>query len=233
MNRFAFLLGLGCALGVWNFTQRAGKKEGHAAVIMLVCALLGARAGYVWMHWLYFSRNEWEIFAFSSGGLDGPAACMGGALAWLLITLMQKKSFQKALDDSAALFIPVILSVWLGCWVEGVAYGPSLPQNSPLGRLNWQTSSPLHWPLPFLAAVCLTAMYYWLEKRYQNAQPGQRGGWVYLVGLLSILLISGLRSDNPAPLWYGVRIDIWESLGMLFVFLLAWLLPAGIERKGI
>lgn len=228
MNRFAFLLGLGCALGVWNM----GRKEGHAAVIMLACALLGARAGYVWMHWQYYSLHGWEVFAFSSGGLDGPAAWMGGALAWFCLTLMQRKSFKKALDDSSTLFIPVLLAIWLGCWVEGVAYGALLPENSPLGRLNWQSTAAPRWPLPFLAAIGLVAVFYWLEKRFLFAHDGLRGGLIYLSGLLSLLLISALRSDAPAPLWNGLRVDIWESLALFFLFLLAWLLPMAIsERK--
>jgi prolipoprotein diacylglyceryltransferase len=222
MNYFAFLLGLGCALGVWNLTRRAGKQQAVPALLILTAALLGARSVYALIHYHYYSQHPVEIFLLSVGGLDGPGALLGGLLAWLWLAGKDRRPIGRSLDDGTALFIPLILAAWLGCWLEGVAYGMPMPAGSALSRLDWKTPSHPHWPLPLLAALVLMALFYVLDRYLKNGPAGLYGGLILTAGLGSMLVVSFLRMDGPSPFWNGWRLDTWITLGLSLAFWLAW-----------
>jgi prolipoprotein diacylglyceryltransferase len=234
MNRFAFLLGLGCALGVWNMARRSGRQQVSTALLILAAALLGARLVYVWVHLQYYSHNFWEALSFPAGGLDGTGALIGGLLAWGWAAVVQHRPLLRALDEAANLLIPLILAVWLGCWLAGVAYGPALPSGSFLSSLDWKNAAAPHWPLPFLTALGLMVAFYWIENWLQTTRPGLQGGLILMSGLFSLLWVSFLRSDAPAPLWNGLRVDMWVSLGLCVVCLSGWLSVMFVsERKAL
>jgi prolipoprotein diacylglyceryltransferase len=233
MNGFALILSCGCMLGLWNINRRSKNQLAPAALLMMGLALLGARASYVLMRLPYYSQHTFEIARFSAGGLDGAGAILGGLLGFGLVATAQHGAFLQLLEESARLFVPVSLAVWLGCWFEGAAYGAMIT----IPSMTWLDLKPTgapHWPLPVLGTIGLGMAFFWLDGHLLQLKGRGRGFFYFLAAVLTLLLISLFRQDEPAPFWNGVRLDILEatllSLAGLAACLAAWV-KIELERK--
>ena len=231
MNGFALILGFGCSLGLWNMARRSGGQSTPAGLLMLGLALLGARAGYVLLRFPYYNQHPFEITRFSAGGLDGFGALLGGLLGLALASAARRGYFLKLVEETGQLLVPLSLAVWLGCWVQGQAYGAPIPFGA-LAWLDWAPAGTPHWPLPALAALGLGLVYFWLEGHLLQFRENGRGFLFFLAAALCLLLVSFFRQDEPAPFWNGIRLDILEStllsLACLAAGLTAWV---KFERK--
>ena len=231
MNGFALILGFGCGLGLWNMARRPAGQQVPAALLMMGLALLGARAAYVLLRLPYYSQQPWEMVHFSAGGLDGPGALLGALLGLAIVGFNRPAVFLQLLEDAARVLVPVVVAAWLGCWLNGAAQGaPSLPAS--LAWLDWAPTPAAHWPLPALAAVGLLLFYFWLDGCLLWFKDNGRGFIYFFAAAISLLLVSLLRQDQPAPFWIGMRLDILEStllsLVCLAACLVAWI---KFERK--
>ena len=231
MNGFALILGFGCVLGLWNMARRPAGQHVPAALLMMGLALLGARAAYVLLRLPFYIQQPWELVHFSAGGLDGPGAMLGALLGLALAGFNRPAAFLRLLEDAARVLVPVVVAAWLGCWLNGAAQGaPSLPAS--LAWLDWAPAPAAHWPLPALAAVGLMGFYFWLDGRLLGLKDKGRGFVYFLAAAVSLLLVSLLRQDQPAPYWNGMRLDILESTLLSLVCLAASLVVwIKFERK--
>lgn len=223
IKAFALLLALGCAGGLFQVTRSAKRSlvqsRFNAGLATLVTSLLAARAVYAGVNWPYFQTHLAEIPAVWQGGLSWPGALLGGLLGLLLASLWQQQSFMASADDLLPLLFSLSLVSWLGCWLEGCAYGPlsqawwALPALDEWGQISRRL------PLQLAGALISLALY-WSSAQLQR-QPGKRRpGLVAGLGLAALslwLLLASLLRADPAPTWHGLRLDAWAAFGFLLL----------------
>jgi phosphatidylglycerol:prolipoprotein diacylglycerol transferase len=212
---YAFLVGLGCSLGILVMALYAPPKEKgrllDAGLIFLLGCLIGARLGYCALHSQYFSSHLGEVFQFWQGGLFWPGAAVGGLGIMLLLRRVWDLPWAAFLDLLAALLPPLAISAWLGCWQSGVAYGGVVPKDSWWGLMIVDENGVLlyRFPLQLIAALVMLFGSAFLELKNPFGNRTGIRGLVMLLNLTLILLaISFLRAD-PAPTWAGLRADSW------------------------
>jgi prolipoprotein diacylglyceryltransferase len=243
MFSLIIVAGVVTSLG-WVALRAAAGQQTHAvdtaidlaAGVLLGC-LLGARSGYVLANWSYYQLHLTETIQVWLGGLSGVGAALGGALALSLLAWLSRRKLGVLADQILPLLVVLPSAAWLGCWLEGCAYG--LPANDAWWGLpvidEWGQVTP-RFPLQFLGALLALGIPWLLEvwgdgQSGQAAQPGRREATVKrgrrtlaqpgiratlcLLGLaLTMLGLSFLRGD-PSLLWNGLRPETWGALGLL------------------
>ncbi len=185
-------------------------------LLVLACAMVGARAVFVGSHWTYYSQNITESLWFWQGGLSWFGGAIGMFVGMLIFAVITRKPFGELADVLAVPLAIVATASWLGCLLEGCAYGREI--STSLTVLNapdlFGQIAP-RWPtqlvgLLYGAFVILILLY------SGNRLP--RSGSSFL---LSVLLISGgifglsLTRGDPA-LYYGdFRMDT-VAAGLIF-----------------
>jgi phosphatidylglycerol---prolipoprotein diacylglyceryl transferase len=236
---YTFLVGLGASLGLWRVLQRVPRWQAvrwlNAALVTLVCCLLGARLVFVAFNWSYYSRHVLEAFLIWKGGLAWPGAVGGGLLGILLAAHLGGLPLAMLADNLAPLAAPLAIAAWLGCWQAGCAYGDQIPTGAWWGLPTRDESGLVSMRIPVqpLAALTLVVFFWWLEMRaFPREYPGRFASLAWFGLSLNLLFFSFLRAD-PIPLWSGLRPDVWAaillfllSLGaILFTFRARWTLP--------
>jgi phosphatidylglycerol:prolipoprotein diacylglycerol transferase len=100
-----------------------------AALIALFLGLCGGRAGFVYLHWEYYTSHLVEIFWLWQGGLTWVGGAFGAILGVGFYSFRSNQSFWSLID---ALAIPagvIALSAWSGCYLDGCAYGIQMPES--------------------------------------------------------------------------------------------------------
>lgn len=223
---------IGLALATWLERQRPLLPRFvwvDGALAALLGALLGGRAAFVIVEWDYFATRLAAAFRPWKGGFAYPGALLGGGLAVALWCLARKRPFLPLLAQLSPAVILTYLAGWIGCWLEGCAYGretavrgdwrdwlaADLPDH--LGLHAWRYQSQL---LAALLALLLLILIVVVYRRGRS--PGVLAGLTLLGMSLIRLTVAPLRGD-PVPLLAGVRVDAWID-GALALLALIFLL---------
>lgn len=228
---FALLLGLGATAGLgwvaWQTPSEQTRRYVDAGLFVLLGSALGGRGAYVAVHWPYFQAHLWEIPQLHLGGLAWPGALAGWLLALVLFAILAREPLGTLADALLPLAGSITVSAWLGCWVDGCAYGSTIDSWWAIpARDEWGTLAP-RGPVQLLGAL-LTLGIFWLLNRNWNwlHSPGLSAN-LGLLGLsLELFVLSFLRSD-PAPFWHGLRLETWAALA----FVAASVLPLLIRTE--
>ncbi len=248
----SLLLGLGISLGLawvaWsaNASGRDALRPVNAGLWMLLGALVGGRAGFVAANWSYFQAQPAESLLVSLGGLSWPGALAGALAALGLYAGITAQSLGVLADDLLPLVATLTVSAWLGCWLDGCAYGPpanvwwGLPARDEWGRLA------LRWPTQLLGALLALGWFWLLEVRMVYARSSRtdsssplpsrttKAGYMAIWGLLGfsiqMVVLSFLRAD-PALYWQSLRLDTWAALAFSGLAGLALIVMAKIDRR--
>lgn len=232
MNRYAILIGLGAALGVWQVIHSAppaqAGKRARQGLGLLLGGLLGARLGYVFLHWNYYRQHLLEAPQVWLGGLYWPGALAGALLALLVAARLGGGRLAELADELTPLVPPLSILIWLACWTAGCAYGtkaegvwwgfPAVDETGVVTR---------RLPLQVLAALTLALLYgaleLWLYPKHGSpALPGARACLTLLALTAHTFLFSFLRAD-PTLRWLGLRADSWAALAFALPALAGWL----------
>jgi prolipoprotein diacylglyceryltransferase len=236
---FSLLLGTGAALGLgWLVANMPARSlpAVAAGLFALFGALLGARMGYLTVNWAYFRTHAAEILQLPWGGLSWGGALAGGALALAVALLILRLSPFHILDSLFPLVALLSVATWLGCWLDGCAYGPvSSRWDMLLARDEWgNLSGRIPVQLFGVTAGLLTLLLFDLARRWLRV-PGLAGILALAALAMQTLWLSGLRVD-PAPHWLGARLDLWAARAFTvssILFLAAWLAAhRGVQRAG-
>ncbi len=187
-----------------------------AGLLVIACAMVGARAVFVGSHWTYYSQNITESLWFWQGGLSWFGGAIGMFVGMLIFAGIKRKSLGELADVLAIPLAIVATASWLGCLLEGCAYGREI--STSLTVLNapdlFGQIAP-RWPTQ-LVGVLYGAFVILILLYSVNRLP--RSGSSFL---FSALLISGglfglsLTRGDPA-LYYGdLRMDT-VAAGMIF-----------------
>jgi prolipoprotein diacylglyceryltransferase len=233
---FSMLLALGVLAGMlwvaWRAPARQTVRLVDASLLVLLGALIGARAVHVAFNWPYFQEHVWESLLFFQGGLSWPGALAGGLLTLGIYAVCSHQSLAMLADALLPLLVALSASAWLGCWLDGCAYGPptsawwGIPSPDEWGAvLN-------RWPIQFVWAFLTIASFGLLENLPWPGlrKPGLRAS-LGLFSLALLLLASALLRADPLPAWRGLPIDAWAALGFMIVTLACLPAIAFQERR--
>ena len=121
------------------------------------------------------------------------------------------------------MLLPLAVTLWLGAWTEGVAYGVSLPAGTwwALPSADVYGEAGLHAPVQLLAALALLVFIGVFEAlTLKLKRAGLRGSLIWLVFSLLMLAFTWLRAD-PSPLLLNLRMETWFAIlfSGIFIFL--------------
>lgn len=223
LRLFPLLIGLGASLGLWRVYRtsvgRAALSDTLAGLLTLAGAWLGGRAGYIGMHWSYFSTHPDQILRFWEGGLNAYGAIGGAVIFALLAGILLPHNLIITMDRMSRLFLPVGTAAWLGMWAEGIAYGQVLPA----GTLNWMISPDEagvllpRFPLQLAAALSLVIVLIAVERLTHGIRPGYRFAFTGLFLSLHTAVLTWFRAD-PVLAWGGISSDMLLGLALAAVF---------------
>ena len=221
MYRFAFMLSIGVGVGLfWAASLSCHfARTVNQGIVFLFGALVGGRLGFVALAWAYFQGHLGEVFEFWRGGFAWFGALGGGLLALLVMTSLTNVSFWGALDDLIPFIGTLHVSVWLGCWLVGIAYGQQtsawwgLPAVDEFGAVSLRV--PLQGMGALGSAVFLgLALYY--QHRYKLFAYEGIASSLMLAGDAALIFgLSFLRADF-SRMWHNIRIDSWAA-GVFFL----------------
>jgi len=214
--------------------RRAGRPDEPVldlATWIMVGAVVGARALYVWVQWPQFAPLPWwHIFAVWEGGLVYYGGLIGAGLTaygWLRWQRLPVWEYADVLAPGLALGQ---VTGRLGCWFNGCCYGredhahgvvfPSLGDGIP------------HLPVMlYEAAFCLglAAFLTWLWGRRRFA--GQ-GFWLYVLLYAAWRFgIEFLRGDDERGTLVSAALSPSQWISLLGVALALGMLAALARRK--
>lgn len=231
---FSLLLGLGATIGLVWVAWRSPAKQVHrninAGLWALLGGLLGGRAAFAAIHWDYFQHHPMETLEFFKGGISWPGALAGSFLALTLVSTFTHSSGGTLAEAMLPLLATLTVTGWLGCWLNGCAYGPitdawwGLPSRDEWGLLNSR------YPTQLLGALLALFFFWvldkgrgWLVAKGRTPRPGLIASLGVLGLSLEMWALSYLRAD-PARSWNGLRLEAWAALGFALLAILAILI---------
>jgi prolipoprotein diacylglyceryltransferase len=243
MQPFSILIGVGALSGLLLISWRAPKKELSryldAGLWTLFGALVGSRVVAVVINLSYYQTHPGEIFQVWLGGLSGIGAMAGGMLVIILLALWWKFPVGKLADTLLPLAGTLIITAWLGCWVDSCGYGlPSSMWWALPGRDEWGVLA-YRVPVQLMGATLTLVLIWLLEWASKHIPVPGLNAVIGLFGLsVVIFALSFLRVD-PTPMWNGFRLEAWGAIGfMIFsiisgvVLLLRWKLREKQNPQG-
>ncbi len=145
LHSFIYYLGTGCILGLvlswWlvlrNQSPRQSASQREAEIDFLILAalgcllggLLGARLGYVGLHWGYYAGRTGEIPAIWMGGLDWSGSVPCAAIVLFLLCGIFNRPPRPVLEDLLPFFCASITFLWLAAASSSVYYGAVQAEN--------------------------------------------------------------------------------------------------------
>lgn len=235
LHFFDLITVFGASVGLWRVFRSLPAQKALGGLFRSLIALLGglvvSRAGYVLMHWDFYSRHSALIPRFWLGGYNAFGAILGILLFTIVMALVSRQSILEELDQISLLAAPLSTTILLGLWGEGIAYGRRMPAGAFLALPVPDESGviAMRFPLQLAAALSLLLVLLLVEHWSRKLHPGKRFALIGLSVAL-ILAVTALFREDPAPVWYGMRADLLLSVIFIFLFLLL-LLIIGIRAK--
>lgn len=216
MTLFSLTVAFGSVFGLIWVVFESPKDEQraslNAAIGVLLCALIGGRAAYVFVHWAYFHVQILEIPQVWLGGISWPGALAGGILGTFIMVWFYRISLGVLADRLLPLLASLSVAVWLGCWLSGCVYGLEVSRGVPV-KDEWGI---WHNRLPIqLISAFLTVALFWGIDRFQQRKGRLIPGLAATLGLGGFSLIlfgASLLRVDPYPLYNGLRLETWAAL---------------------
>ena len=185
-----------------------------AGVIMLAMGLFIARMTFILLHSHYYFTRPLEILYLWQGGLSGIGGFAGALVGLGIYTRVNSESFTAHADALAIPGAIIASSCWLGCWMDGCAYGIPLENPFPLLiGIDMFDSEILRWPTQAFGAIYSLLSVGALVTLKDRTPQGILG----MISLCSIALgvfgLSFFRGD-PSLLIAGFRLDTLTALGL-------------------
>jgi prolipoprotein diacylglyceryltransferase len=235
VNEYSLLVGMGASLAILRVVQNVPRWQAgrwaNTSLWVLLSSLIGARVAFVLSYWGYFQKHFFEAIRLWKGGFSWFGAILGGLICLFAISRIRHTSFAKLADGLVPMIPPLAVTIWMGCWAWGIAYGPLAPPHSFWGIPTWDESglSARRLPLQLLAAFAILVYCFWLEASNNNfKKKGQKAALMMLGLSANLLVFMPLRVD-PALHWLGIRLDVWAAI----VFFIPSLMVYLIVRRNI
>lgn len=229
---YGIIIACGMLLGIVLAAQTT-KKSGYKTdlvvdfiLLALPFAIICARAYYVIFEWSNYSSSPLKIFAIREGGLAIYGGVIGGLIAALIFSKINKFSFWELIDITVpSLILGQAIGRW-GNFINQEAYGnlivnPSLqffPYGVYIERLSEWHQATFFYESMWNLLIFIVLIIYKRKAKY-NGDIFAR----YLIGYgTGRFLIEGLRTDS-LYLFPGMRVSQLLSL-LLIVSGIAFLI---------
>lgn len=237
----AIILAYGVALGMTRKTIYFEHLQ-NFIIYGIIAALVGARLWHVFVfQFPYYSQHPLQIFAIWSGGISIEGAIVGGIIALIIYTKVNKISFWEMADFLSP---PMILGQGIGriaCFMAGDAFGR--PTGSSFGVIfppgtvaySYYGTKPL-WPAIAWESQGDTVIFALLFIIFVIAGKRIATGWVFMfyVFLYDLLrfILEFFRGDSPR---YGsLTGGQWDAIALMIIslgFMAYFLFARGFYRK--
>ena len=195
--------------------------------------LVGGRLFFTILHWSHYEDQLAEIPQIYLGGLAWPGVLLAGFLVLAGYVAWRSESLGPYADTLFPLVVSLIVAAWLGCWVDGCAYGNitnswwALPARDDGGVINSR------FPLQPLGALLALSTFWIIDvNRDRFKIPGMLAALGGFILTLEYVVLSFQRVD-PAPQWLGLRLDTWAAFAPLVISgLLLVILLIGLWKTG-
>lgn len=215
----SFGVGLGLIWSVWPVSAIPSLMEQrfNIGVICLSGALIGGRIGTIIINWRYYQSHLVEISQVWLGGIAWEGAISGSIVAILIAAHVYRTSLGRMADGLLPLLACITASAWLASWMTGYAYGVETSAWWGIPALDEGGMITKRWPTQ-LAGALLTLGVHWaienLKARGRIRTPGMAAS-LELAGIAAIILIIFPFQAATHPLWRGVPLTAWFSMGIL------------------
>jgi prolipoprotein diacylglyceryltransferase len=214
---FSLLVGAGASLGLGRvITSAPGEVRGRSAAAgfaVLLIALIGARVVYQFNH-------PAAALELPLGGLSWGGALLFGWAAVPIVAPFAGMSPARLADLLFPISATVLTAAWLGCWIDGCAYGPlSDAWYGLAARDDWGNLA-VRFPVQLIGA-CLALLTLAATDliRTKISTPGLAAGlWLTATGL-QLAWLQNLRVD-PSPAWNGIPLNLWAAWGTVLAGIL-------------
>jgi phosphatidylglycerol:prolipoprotein diacylglycerol transferase len=211
---YGLLIATAVLLGV-SLSQYLAKRRqinpdliGDLAIWLVIAAIPAARLYYVLFQWPVYAQNPGDIIAIWKGGIAIHGAILGGMIAALIFTKLNKVSFWKIADLIApSLILGQAIGRW-GNFFNSEAFGrpTDLPwklyiplENRPLGYQSFEYFHPTFLYESFWNLMVFGLLMF-LFFRSLKGKPNLKPGTLFLVYILTYsagrFWIEGLRTDS-------------------------------------
>lgn len=234
---YPWIFALGVLLGMlWLILFQTDRQAGStapdplpAAVWTLAGGLLLARLGFAAAYGGYYLRHPLEVLWLWQGGLSGAGGLLGGLLGLAVYSRLSASSWARNADRLAIPALLAAMSCWIGCWLDGCAYGLPLGSSIPLfTTADMFATRVARWPAALIGLLPLLAGFALLFDQGRRRPAGRKAALAFTAIALGILLASLVRAD-PMPLLLGARLDTLAGLALSIAGALALLISF---RKG-
>jgi prolipoprotein diacylglyceryltransferase len=212
---YSLLLAVGTFIGLAGVALRARREEAlplvEAGMWALLGGLIGGRAAYVWLYWPAFQSQRLQALQVQLGGLSWPGALAGALLALALVALLTRQSLGRLADALLPLLTAVCVTAWLGCIIEGCAYGPPVRWGGLVVPDEWGVMLE-RWPVQLFGALAILIMFWVTDRvpRRAAAVPGLRA-CLMLLGL-AVVQLGAVALAQPGRFWLGLPADAWAAM---------------------
>jgi phosphatidylglycerol:prolipoprotein diacylglycerol transferase len=194
--------------------QRFTNDSVIAGVVMLAAGLLMARLTFIILHSSYYFARPLEILFLWQGGLSGIGGFAGALVGLGIYARVTGESLTAHADALAIPGAIIASSCWLGCWIEGCAYGIPLVSQFPLlTGFDMLDSEILRWPTQAFGAIFSLLSVGALITLKDRLPQGILGMVSFTSIALGVFVASFFRSD-PSLLIAGFRLDTLAALGL-------------------
>ena len=194
--------------------QRLANDPVIAGVVMLATGLFTARLTFILLHSSYYFARPLEILYLWQGGLSGIGGFTGALVGLGIYTRVTGESFTANADALAIPGAIIASSCWLGCWLDGCAYGIPLVSQFPLlTGIDMLDSEILRWPTQAAGAIFSLLSVGALITLKDRLPLGILGMVSLSLIATGVFVVSFFRSD-PSLLIAGFRLDTLASLGL-------------------
>ncbi len=194
--------------------QRLANDPVIAGVVMLATGLFTARLTFILLHSSYYFARPLEILYLWQGGLSGIGGFTGALLGLGIFARVKGESFAAYADALAIPGAIIASSCWLGCWLEGCAYGIPLVSQFPLlTGIDMLDSEILRWPTQAAGAIFSLLSVGALITLKDRLPLGILGMVSLSLIATGVFVVSFFRSD-PSLLIAGFRLDTLAALGL-------------------
>ncbi|MEA1978419.1 MAG: prolipoprotein diacylglyceryl transferase family protein [Chloroflexota bacterium] len=192
--------------------QRLANDPVIAGVVMLAAGLFTARLTFILLHSSYYFAHPLEILTLWQGGLSGIGGFAGALVGLGIYTRVKGESFAAYADAIAIPGAIIASSCWLGCWLDGCAYGIPIENQFPLlTGFDMYNSETLRWPTQAAGAIFSLLSIGVLITLKDRLPPGILGMLSFSLIALGVFVVSFFRSD-PSLLVVGFRLDTLAAL---------------------
>ncbi len=197
-----------------SLRQRLANDPVIAGVVMLATGLFTARLTFILLHSSYYFARPLEILYLWQGGLSGIGGFTGALLGLGIFARVKGESFAAYADALAIPGAIIASSCWLGCWLEGCAYGIPLVSQFPLlTGIDMLDSEILRWPTQAAGAIFSLLSVGALITLKDRLPLGILGMVSLSLIAAGVFVVSFFRSD-PSLLIAGFRLDTLAALGL-------------------